>query len=139
MSGYLLVTAGGRPVGLPVEYLEAVTETGACSAVPSPEPALRGVATVRGAMVPVVHLATLLGGGTLPTERGETSVLVSIGGRALCLEVDDADTVLYEPSMPVPPDAAMPWARAVVRRPEGLVPLLDLSALGARLMEAGTG
>ena len=139
MSGYLLVTAGGRPVGLPVEYLEAVTECGAYSMVPSSEPALRGVATVRGTTVPVVHLGTLLSGGVLPAERGGTAVLVTIGGRKLCLEVDDADIVVHEPAMPVPPDAAMPWARAVVRRPEGLVPLLDLSALGARLMEAGTG
>jgi len=139
MSGYLLVTAAGRSVGLPVEYLEAVTECGACSVVPSAEPALRGVATVRGTTVPVVHLGTLLTGGVPPAERGETAVLVTIGGRKLCLEVDNADIVVHEPAMPVPPDAAMPWARAVVRRPEGLVPLLDLTALGARLMEAGTG
>lgn len=139
MNGFLLVSAGGRPIGIPVEYLEAVTETGSCSPVPSSEPAVRGVATVRGTTVPVVHLATLLTGGAMPAERGETAILVSIAGRLVCLEVDDADVVVYEPAMPVPPDAAMPWARAVVRRPDGLVPLLDLSALGARLMETGTG
>ena len=138
MIAFLLVTAGGRVVGLPVEYLDGVTEPAHCSTVPSPEPALRGVSTMRGVTVPVVHLGTLLGGGALPAARGETAVLVTVDGRLLCLEVDEADVVVREPAMPVPADAAMPWARAVVRRPEGLVPLLDLTALGARLMEAGT-
>ena len=59
-----------------------------------------------------------------------------MAGRRLCLEVEEAESVLYEPGLPVPPGSALPWAAAVARTDEGLVPLLDLAALGARFTEA---
>ena len=37
------------------------------------------------------------------------------------------------PGLPVPPGSALPWAAAVARTDGGLVPLLDLAALGARI------
>ena len=128
-AGFLLVRASGRWVGLPVEQLLAVADFGRPHPVPSPEPAMRGIASVRGETMPVIHLGALLAGGACPAAQGETGVVVSVGGIRICLEVDEADVVVRE--------TALPWARAVVRRPEGLVPLLDLTALGARL--AGTG
>ena len=136
-AGFLLVRASGRWVGLPVEQLLAVADFGQPHPVPSPEPAMRGIASVRGETMPVIHLGALLAGGACPAAQGETGVVVSVDGVRICLEVDEADVVVRETALPLPPASSMPWARAVARRPEGLVPLLDLTALGARL--AGTG
>jgi hypothetical protein len=43
--------------------------------------------------------------------------------------------VLYQPGLPVAPGAGLPWAAAVARTDAGLVPLLDLAALGTRISE----
>ena len=136
-ASFLLVTAGGRLVGLPVESLVAVADFPPPHRVPSSEPALRGVATVRGELMPVVHLGAFLDGGTCPPSVGDAGVVIEVNGVRLCLEVDEADVVVRDAVLPLPPGSALPWARAVARRSGRLVPLLDLSALGARLSEAG--
>jgi hypothetical protein len=82
-----------------------------------------------------VHLGALLDGTTCPERRGETTILVRVDGRPLCLEVEDAEEVLSERGHPVPPGTTLPFAAAVARLPEGLVPLLDLTALVARISE----
>jgi purine-binding chemotaxis protein CheW len=136
---FLVVRAGGRPVGLPLEELLEVLEPTRCLPVPAREPALRGVIDVRGRLVPVVHLGALLRGGACPPEVGEAVVIVRAGARRFGLEVDAADAVASEPTLPVPREAALPWAAALVRTAGGLVPLLDLGAVGARLTESGAG
>jgi hypothetical protein len=85
--------------------------------------------------MPLVHLGALLDGTTCPERRGETTILVRVDGRPLCLEVEDADEVLSERGDPVPPGTTLAFAAAVARLPEGLVPLLDLTALVARISE----
>jgi chemotaxis signal transduction protein len=137
-SGFLLVRASGRLVGLPVEHLVAVTEFADPHPVPSAEPAMRGVAEVRGETMPVMHLGAFLAGTDCPAERGSTGVVIAVDGIRLCLEVDEADIVVRAATMALPASTAQPWARAVVRTPEGLVPLLDLTALGARLAGKGS-
>jgi hypothetical protein len=62
-------------------------------------------------------------------------VMVDLAGRRLCLEVEQAESVLYDAGLPVPAGMALPWAAAVARTDGGLVPLLDLDALGARITE----
>ncbi|HEY7636830.1 MAG TPA: chemotaxis protein CheW [Gemmatimonadales bacterium] len=135
-SAYLLVRAGGRRVGLALAHVIEVLDPGEAHPVPSVEPAVRGVARVRGRVLPVIHLGALLDGLPCPPARGETAVLVDLDGRRLCLEVDEAEIVSREFGLPVPPETAMPWAVAVARHPDGLVPLLDLTPLGARMSEA---
>ena len=66
------------------------------------------------------------------------SAVVTVDGRRVGLEIDDAEVVVREPALPVPPGATFPWAIGVARHPEGLVPLLDLAALSARFMEASS-
>jgi chemotaxis signal transduction protein len=134
-AGHLLVRAGGRLVGLPLDQVVEVLDPGTAFPVPAREPAVRGVAVVRGRILPLVHLGALLDGGPCPAERSEIGVLVDLAGRRLCLEVEDAESVLYEPGLPVPNGTALPWAAAVARTAGGLVPLLDLAALGARITE----
>ncbi|MBA2457883.1 MAG: chemotaxis protein CheW [Gemmatimonadales bacterium] len=135
-SAYLLVRAGGRRVGLPLAAVVEVLDPGAAYPVPALEPAVRGVVAVRGTLLPLVDLGALLAGRPCAATRGGAAVVVQMDGRQLCLEVDDAEEVLRDAGLPVPAGAALPWAAGVARHPEGLVPLLDLTALGARITEA---
>ena len=134
-AGHLLVRAGGRVVGLPLTQVVEVLDPGTAFPVPSIEPAVRGVAVIRGRILPLVHLGALLEGRPCPPERTEIGVLVEVGGRRLCLEIDEAESVLYERGLPVQAGNALPWAAGVARTEHGLIPLLDLAALGTRFSE----
>ncbi len=96
-AGHLLVRAGRRLVGLPLAQVIEVLDPGATFAVPALEPAVRGVAVVRGRILPLVHLGALLDGTACPAARTEIGVLVELSGRRVCLEVEDAESVLYQP------------------------------------------
>lgn len=137
IARFLVVHAGGRAVGLPVEHLEAVTSPGEVVAVPSQEPAMRGVATLRGAVLPVVHLGALMEGARCPVTHAGAAVVVTVDAQRFCLEVDDAEVVQTGELLPLPRERALPWAGALVRRGEELLPLLDLAALRTRLNETG--
>ncbi len=134
-EGWLLVRTGGRRVGLALDQVIEVLDLGPVYPVPSTELAVRGVTSSRGRIVPLVHLASLLDGGRLADPGGGTAVMMRLGGRRVCLEVDDAEEVLREPGLPVPPDVSLPFAVAVARQADGIVPLLDLTGVGARISE----
>ena len=139
MSGggaFLLVRAGGRRVGIAVEAVLEVREPDELGAIPSLEPALRGVTALRGQLMPVLNLAVLLGGEPGP---GAVVVVTDLGGRRIGLEVDDADIVVGAGVPLLGADETLPWARAIAALPDQLyVPLLDLGALTARLSEVST-
>jgi chemotaxis signal transduction protein len=134
--GFLLVRAGGRRVGLQLTHVLEVMVLGEVHPVPVIEPSVRGVVAIQGRMVPLVHLGTLLEGKCQSPVQGGLGVVVSVDGRRICLEVEEAELLVREPALPVPPGEAMPWAVGVARHAEGLVPLLDLPALSSRLLEA---
>ena len=134
-GGWLLVRAGGRRVGLALDQVIEVVGVGPVYPVPAVEPAVRGVTTSRGRIVPLLHLASLLDGSVEPAVGGGAVIVVQVAGRRLCIEVDDAEDVLREMGLPVPPGVALPFAVAVARLPGGLVPLLDLTPLGTRISE----
>jgi chemotaxis signal transduction protein len=135
-TGFLLVRVGDRRVGLPVSQVIEVTHLGRVHPVPVVEPAVRGLVAVHGRMVPVVHLGALLEGARCPPEAAGVAVVVTLEGRRVCLEVEEAEILLREPALPVPPGETLPWAVGVAQHQASLVPLLDLSALSSRLTEA---
>jgi hypothetical protein len=63
-------------------------------------------------------------------------VVITVDGRRICLEIEEAEILVREAALPVPPGETLPWAIGVARHGEALVPLLDLPALSSRLMEA---
>ncbi len=134
-AAYLVVRVGGRRVGLALTSVVEVLEPGPAFPVPSLGPAVRGVTAVRGTLLPVVDLGALLADRPCGATRGDAAVVVQVDGRRICFAVDDAEEQ-HRGGLPVPAGSALPWAAGVARHREELVPLLDLTALGARIMEA---
>jgi purine-binding chemotaxis protein CheW len=131
--GFLLVRAEQRAYGLPLERVVEVADLGDVMDVPRVDRAIRGLTPLRGKLVPLVHLGAFLGGREPPDERGRAAVLIELAGRHLALEVDDADEVIRAAALPLPDDESLPWAVGVAARADGLVPILDLEALGERI------
>jgi chemotaxis signal transduction protein len=131
--GFLLVRAERRAYGLPLDRVVEVADLTEVLEVPRAEPAMRGLTPLRGRLVPLVHLAAFLGQRTPPVERGRAVVLVELHGRLVAFEVDDAEAVVREAALPLPEGESLPWATGVAPRPDGLVPILDLDALGDRI------
>lgn len=128
---FLLVRLGERRVGLPIDLVLAVEALGSVHPVPTSVPACRGVTTTRGRIIPVLGLATLIEAAA--EGIGGTAVLLSINGKHICLEVDDAEAIIRGDPLPLPKGEALPWASGVVRMSDGLIPLVDLEAVGERL------
>jgi chemotaxis signal transduction protein len=103
---------------------------------------VRGLTPLRGRLVPLIHLGAFLTGSDAPPSPPEaksgvrTVVLVELGagGRQVAFEVDDADAVVREEPLPVPRGQTLPWAAGVAEQKDGLVPILDLDALGDKIV-----
>jgi chemotaxis signal transduction protein len=138
MKGYLLVRSEGKTYGLPVARVLEVGDATEVLSIPRTVPAVRGLTPLRGRLVPLVHLGAFLSGGDLPAGEGtgvRTVVLVQLGasGKQVAFEVDDVDAVVREQPLPVPRGQTLPWASGVAEQQGGLVPILDLDALGDRI------
>jgi len=140
MKGYLLVRTEGKTYGLPVGSVLEVGDTTEVLNIPRKLPAIRGLTPLRGRLVPLIHLGAFLTGREAPPDtaaRVRTVVLVELGasGRQVAFEVDDADAVVREQPLPVPRGQTLPWAAGVAEQEGGgLVPILDLDALGDRIV-----
>ena len=139
MSGpmtFLRVRSGTHRYGLPLEHLTEVIDVDAVFPVPAAQPALRGLMQVRGRLLPLVHLEALLDGAAVPERSGETAVLVRAGERELCVEVDDAETVVSAELLGSGGDVRAAWSLGVARDETGLIPVLDVPGLVARMIDS---
>jgi len=142
MKGYLLVRSEGKTYGLPVARVLEVGDATEVLHIPRNLPAVRGLTPLRGRLVPLIHLGAFLTGSDAPPSPPEaksgvrTVVLVELGagGRQVAFEVDDADAVVREDPLPVPRGQTLPWAAGVAEQEDGLVPILDLDALGGKIV-----
>jgi chemotaxis signal transduction protein len=133
----LVVLAGRRRVALSLGDLVEVVEPTPPMPVPARQAAFRGLTTVRGTLVPLVHLGALLDGGDAPEAPPQAAVVIAVGGRRICLEVEAVEEVLRVSALPAPPGQGLPWAVGVARTADGLLPVLDVPALGIRLADGG--
>ena len=133
MMGYLLIRVSGDRYGLPIEEVVEVVDDAKAETVPGAQQAVRGIAIIRGRTVPVVHLGALLTGCSPPNECARTVVVARCGDCRVAFEVDDADAVVREAPVSVPPEAHLPWISGVARHSEELIPILDMDALSERL------
>ena len=139
MKGYLLVEEGGTRYGLRLEDVRQVFDLESVHRAPRGHPAVVGLVQVGGRLVPLVHLGALLEGGETPQGHGATGVVTRCGDKLVVLAVHDADTVVREAPEPAPDGWDLPWAGAVARRNDVLIPVLDMDFLAERLMSVDPG
>jgi purine-binding chemotaxis protein CheW len=82
----LIVRAGGQTCALPVRSVVETLRPGAIAPIPGAPAFVRGVMAIRGAPVPVVDLASLLGRGS--SANGARLVVARAGERRVALWVD---------------------------------------------------
>ena len=118
--------------GIPIAAVREVVRVGHVARVPHAPPHIRGVANLRGRLLPVVELRTRLGlaaGAPTPASR---IVVVEVHARTLGLFVDAVRHVVRVPTSAVlpPPEEVLSvhadFITGVARLGERLVILLDL-------------
>jgi chemotaxis signal transduction protein len=133
VTSYLLVRSGQGRYGVPLRDVVEVLDAGEVAAVPAAHPAVRGVSAVHGRLLARVHLEGLLAGHAGPSVAPPTLVIAGAGGRSVAFEVDDVDLATEQDVLPLPATWDGPSAIGVARHEGDLIPLLDVSALLARL------
>ena len=135
---FVTVMISGEELGLPIERVREIVGDRPITQVPSMPPAIRGVANVRGRVVPVVDLAVAF--GMPPQARGRWSCLALVemvlDGEplTLALEADAIGRVLdLDEGQLLPPPSfgtrlPLPYLRAVAPAPSNdrFVLLLEL-------------
>jgi purine-binding chemotaxis protein CheW len=91
----LIVRAGGQSCALPIEAVVETLRPGSIAPIPGAPAFVRGLMAIRGAAVPVVDLAGLLGVGS---SQGSRLVVVRAAERRVALWVDTVVGVAPYPS-----------------------------------------
>ena len=123
----MLVQANGTTVAFMAEFAREVAPRPVAIRLPGADEFVCGIVNVRGALVPLVDLGTLLGTG--PASSSGWVVVLDLDGRRCALAVDGLPHLC---SADAPPGAAPDGdARAplVVRVAGTARPLLDVAAL----------
>ena len=133
-AGLLVVRSGAERYAFDLAAVEEVVDLGEPGAVPGRLPAFRGVIRWRERHLSVLHLGALLGGTAVPASRGDTAVVLRLGGQPVALEVDAVEDVV-EPGTAGTAAGAAVAAAGVWQVGGALVTMLDLEALAERLAE----
>jgi purine-binding chemotaxis protein CheW len=129
--------------GLPLAEVQEIIRVPELVQVPLCPPGLRGIANLRGAVLPVASLRTMFGAAEAEADDATRIVVVNRGAGAMGFVVDRMASVLTaEPEEIEPADAIAATAhsdllRGVVKRPTGLILLLDPARLAATGSTAG--
>jgi purine-binding chemotaxis protein CheW len=132
---WLTFRLGAEAYGVDILEVQEIRAYAPVTPVPKSPAHVRGVMNLRGTVIPVLDLRTLLGAPEAPTTVPPVIVVVHVARRVLGLVVDAVDDVVtVEPDhvQPVPECGQRAASRAVTgvaQLPNGLAVLLALDAL----------
>jgi purine-binding chemotaxis protein CheW len=127
-----ILRVGGAVYALDVAHMREVVRWQTITPLPVAPRLIEGVIDLRGAVVPVVDLARVLGGGTVSAGPTARIAIVEADGLVMGLAVDAAlevisvDAIALEDPPALATQAGYDAVRAVVRRPDD-APALVLS------------
>lgn len=128
----LAVRAGGEPYALRLTELSGLVRDRRVMPVPSSAPEMRGVAGLRGALVPVYDLGALLGHGV--GEHPPIWLALVGKGREIALAFEKLEGhIEIARSDLSPADGLREGARVVVRTPDATRVVIDIPVLLERI------
>ena len=104
----VLFTLDRESFGVPIDTVYEILRVERITRVPDAPPHVRGLMNVRGRLLPIVEIRTLLGLGPSEIDKDARIMMVQVKGRVLGLLVDQVSYVLS-----VPPDAIQAAPREV--------------------------
>ena len=132
---YVTFRSAGGQYGAGIMQVQEIRSWQQTAPLPNRHRAARGVLDIRGKVVEVFDLSTLLGGTSLSPDKGSVILVLSLADRTVGLLVESvSDIIQVEPgaSMPVPKDSDDPTIGCmdgIVNHEGTLVGLLDLEVL----------
>jgi purine-binding chemotaxis protein CheW len=134
VTQWVVFRCGGQRYGMPLERVREIVSPRPFTRLPGAGPEVPGLAGVRGRIVTVVDLGTLLHGQPAAHAADHRLLLLDLGGRLLGAVVDDV--VMIAPASVSPPtdsasDDAVPGAAGTGVLEDGAFIALD----PARLLE----
>lgn len=128
----LVFSLGDQRFALPVSVVHETLAAVAITPLPAAPAVVSGVIDVRGEVVPVYDLHVRFGRPPRPVRISEHFVLADAGKRLVALRVDRVLELVEVPAHDVasarPDDSRMKHVAGIVRLPDGLALLQDLSA-----------
>jgi chemotaxis signal transduction protein len=97
---------------------------------------MRGVVMVRGRLVPLIHLGSLVGNQAPPVAPGPLMVVAESNGQWVALEVDEVGSAGAPDLIAAEQSGGLPGLSAgALRRDDTWIPVLNLEALARRWQE----
>ena len=125
-ASYLLIALGEERYALGIEHVLEVAGAPDPAHLPGAPPGVIGLQNLRGEVVPLLDLGSLV--GTVPRATGQVMVLVEEGGRRAALSVDSVlDVTSLEEGMGIRDEVAP--LRTSILLGESLVGVLDVGSL----------
>jgi chemotaxis signal transduction protein len=127
----LAIRAGGSPYALRLSQTQGLHQDRPITSLPSPQPALLGLAGFAGTVVPVYDLAALLGH---PVAGRPRWLVLTAGAPPLAFAFHDldghlrveAEAIIAEAEAEADGDARRGFLRGIATLPDGSRPIVDL-------------
>ena len=130
---HVVFRIGAERYGLPLATVREVVPPAVMSAVPRAPVAVRGIMNLRGRVVTVVGLASLLGVPSALADGGKILIL-DRGRRDLGLLVSGVDGIHALEDVAPAPGEALPSIRGVAPHAEGAGTVLDADGLDKQIV-----
>lgn len=135
----IVFECGDRRFAMELHHVQEVLTLGYVTQVPLAPPSVQGATNVRGRMAPVITLQPFFGtAAPPPVLPGASAILLGVEDTVAALPVRRVIDVVSVPRHRFEPggEGSGPLVPGSFRGPAGSVPLLDITAVMARIREA---
>ncbi|MDO8359949.1 MAG: chemotaxis protein CheW [Devosia sp.] len=131
---FVTFTCGDRAFGVDIMAVREIRSWTPTTELPSQPMGAKGVLDIRGSIVPVYDLATMLGSGGTRDAAGQVVLVVSLKQQDVGLLVDTVSDIIFaqgEDLRLVPPSSSHGggMVSGLVKNDDRLIAILDLTAL----------
>lgn len=135
----LVFECGDQRYGLRIEEVVETVRAVAVTPLPTENPSIEGVVNYRGRLAAVVNLRAHLGLPSIGLSPRHDFIVASSNGRLVTLHVDSADSVVdVHDSALDRAQAKLRSVTSVAKLPDGLIYVLDLTAIVQEVEAAGS-